>query len=275
MTRHYCRRCELKWYDVWGDGHVHDYTYRTEVIAPTCTEDGYTAHSCICGDAYRDGTTSRLGHSFRDGVCTRCHLSEELAPCDGGSRCPSRQFSDVNTNKWYHESIDYAIANGLMNGVGSGKFSPNGTMTRAMLVTVLWRYTGAPDTAGTPFTDVPSGEWYSDAVAWAAGNDIVNGVGGGRFDPDGQITREQMATMLFRYAEHFGIDTSARGNIWTFRDSSEVHGYAEDAISWCVASSIIGGTESGGVVYLNPRGMATRAEVATILMRYIKNVVNG
>ena len=136
MIRHYCRRCELKWYETDGDsGHVHDYTYRTDTVYPTCINAGYTEHFCACGESYRDGYIPALGHDYVNGVCSRCGNTE--GSCDGGASCPSKPYHDVDTGRWYHEGVDYAIAHGLMNGVGNGMFEPESSMTRAMLVTVL------------------------------------------------------------------------------------------------------------------------------------------
>ena len=163
MIRHYCRRCELKWYDTEGGGHVHDYTYRTDTVYPTCINAGYTEHFCACGESYRDGYIPALGHDYVNGVCSRCGNTE--GSCDGGASCPSKPYHDVDTGRWYHEGIDYAIAHGLMNGVGNGMFEPESSMTRAMLVTVLWRYAGSPAGWENPFTDVPNGSWFTQAVA--------------------------------------------------------------------------------------------------------------
>lgn len=271
MIRHYCRRCELKWYDTEGGGHVHDYTYRTDTVYPTCINAGYTEHFCACGDRYRDGYTAALGHNYVNGVCSRCGNVE--GTCDGGASCPSKPYHDVDTGRWYHEGVDYAIAHGLMNGVGNGMFEPESSMTRAMLVTVLWRYSGSPAEGTNTFVDVKPNQWYTQAVAWAAEHGVVNGVGHGMFEPDGNVTREQMAAILYRYANGVGIDTSARGNLAAFPDRNQVSSYAVDALSWCNAMGIIGGTKEGGVDYLDPQGFATRAQVATILMRYIEKVV--
>lgn len=272
MIRHYCRRCELKWYETdGGSGHVHDYTYRTDTVYPTCIKAGYTEHFCACGESYRDGYTAALGHNYVNGVCSRCGNVE--GTCDGGDACPSKPYYDVDTGRWYHEGVDYAIAHGLMNGVGNGMFEPESSMTRAMLVTVLWRYAGSPAEGTNTFVDVKPNQWYTQAVAWAAKYGVVNGVGHGMFEPDGNVTREQMAAILYRYANGVGIDTSARGNLTAFPDRNQVSSYAVDALSWCNAMGIIGGTKEGGVDYLDPQGFATRAQVATILMRYIEKVV--
>ena len=178
-------------------------------------------------------------------------------------------FADVSEKAWYYDAVQYASQNGLMNGVGNGKFDPEGSMTRAMLVTVLWRYEGEPAEGENTFTDVPNGTWYTDAVAWAAEKGIVGGVGNGNFDPNGSITREQMATILFRYAQNKGIETSKRGELSGFADSGNVSSWAKDAVQWTVAEGIINGSDGK----LLPQGNATRAQVSAILMRFLENIV--
>ena len=347
MIRHYCRRCQFKWYETDGGGHVHDYTFQTNFVYATCTTGGYTEHICACGDRYRDGITPALGHDFLwvtdkvatatepgykheectrchesrnentvipatgeghvhsytdyvkaptctekgytihtctcgstyvdtyvnalghnyvGGVCTRCGATDAQGdkPCDGGATCPSKPYKDVNTRAWYHESIDFAIRGKLMNGIASDRFDPEGSMTRAMLVTVLWRYAGSPKEGTNRFTDVANGQWYTEAVAWAAENGVVNGVGNNRFDPEGKITREQMAAILYRYAKQ----PQTNGSLSSFPDASRVSGYATDAMRWTVEQKIIGGSDGR----LDPQGNATRAQVAAILMRFIQNV---
>ena len=159
-----------------------------------------------------------------------------------------------------------------MNGVGSSQFDPEGSMTRAMLVTVLWRYVGSPEEWSNSFRDVRAGQWYTQAVSWAAKNGIVNGTSPTTFDPEGNITREQMAAILYRYANWKTLDTSARRDFAGFPDANRVSGYATDALSWCIARGIINGSNENGRDYLLPQGNATRAQVATILMRFIQNV---
>ena len=181
------------------------------------------------------------------------------------------QYSDVPMKEWYYDAVQYAARNGLMGGTSANTFEPESAMTRAMLVTVLWRYEGKPMGYQNIFTDVnaKSGSWYIDAVAWAAANGIVGGVGNNKFDPDGNITREQMATILYRYAKKKGIDTGKRGDLSGFPDGGKVESWAKDAVQWTVAEKIIGGSDG----YLLPQGNATRAQVATILMRFIENIV--
>ena len=249
-------RCEVA---VGTPAHVHSYT--AVVTAPTCAVQGYTTYTCSCGEYYYDDYVPALGHSYVDGVCTRC----------GASR-PETRFMDVKPGSWYYKSIVYAVSNGLMNGVGDSKFEPEEGMTRAMLVTVLWRYEGSPKQRPSTFSDVRRGQWYSEAVSWAAKNGIVTGVGDNKFEPDTQITREQIATILYRYAQKKCADTSARGSLSAFPDNGKVNGWAKTALQWCVGEGLIGGTNENGRVYLDPQGTATRAQVATILMRYIEKL---
>lgn len=249
-------RCEVA---VGTPAHVHSYT--AVVTAPTCAVQGYTTYTCSCGEYYYDDYVPALGHSYVDGVCTRC----------GASR-PETRFVDVKLGSWYYNSIVYAVSNGLMNGVGDSKFEPEEGMTRAMLVTVLWRYEGSPKQRPSTFSDVRRGQWYSEAVSWAAKNGIVTGVGDNKFEPDTQITREQIATILYRYAQKKRADTSARGSLSAFPDNGKVNGWAKTALQWCVGEGLIGGTNENGRVYLDPQGTATRAQVATILMRYIEKL---
>ena len=180
-------------------------------------------------------------------------------------------YTDVSEKEWYYDAVQYASQNGLMNGVGNGKFDPEGSMTRAMLVTVLWRYEGEPAEGENTFTDVPNGTWYTDAVAWAAEKGIVGGIGNGKFDPEGSITREQMATILFRYAQNKGIETSKRGELSGFADSGNVSSWAKDAVQWTVAEGIINGSDGK----LLPQGNATRAQLSAILMRFLENIVKA
>ena len=250
---------------------AHEHSYTAVVTPPTCTEKGYTTYTCACGDSYKKDFVSALGHDFKDGTCTRCGASDpNYKPVDP---TPEATFTDVSETAWYKNSVDYAVEHGLMNGTGTNTFEPESTMTRAMLVTVLWRYANAPKPGANPFTDVPNGKWYTDAVAWAAENGVVNGVGDGKFEPDGSVTREQMATILYRYAQKVGIDTSKHTELSAFPDASRVSAYARAPMQWIVAEGVIGGSRENGQDWLNPQGNATRAEVATILMRFIENVM--
>lgn len=183
-------------------------------------------------------------------------------------------FRDVTESDWFYDDVRFANQNGLFNGVEKDLFAPEEPMTRGMLVTVLWRLDGetAPKTA-TTFTDVDANAYYADAVAWAAESGVVNGIGGNKFDPEGNVTREQIAAILFRYASLKGVDTAARADLTAFPDAEKASAYARDALSWAVAAELVKGTKEGSTIYLDPQGSATRAQVAAILSRYAQNIV--
>ena len=179
-------------------------------------------------------------------------------------------FSDVKSGKWFYGAVEYVWKNDLMNGLTKDTFGPNEPMNRAMLVTVLWRAEQPPATQDTtPFTDLKA-KWYKDAVTWAYNNNVVNGTTATTFSPLLPITREQIATIFFRYAEFTGCDTSASADITKFPDGAKVAKYAKAAMSWAVAEGLITGTKVGDKNYLDPKGNATRAQVATILERYLE-----
>ena len=181
----------------------------------------------------------------------------------------STPFKDVKDGKWYTEAIKYVYENKLMNGMTATTFEPNTPMNRAMLVTVLYRSEGEPATSGkTPFTDLKA-NWYKKSVAWAYENKVVNGTTETTFSPLTPITREQIATIFYRFAQFKGRDTSAKANLSTFPDGSKVAKYAKDAMTWAVGEGLITGTKAGKETLLDPKGNATRAQVATILMRYL------
>ncbi len=178
-------------------------------------------------------------------------------------------FIDVKRGEWYVSAVQYAVDNSLFFGVSPLEFAPKVSMNRAMLVTVLWRMEGQPAvSAVNPFKDIPSGEWYSSAVQWAAANGIVYGMTNDQFDPKGNITREQMATILYRYSQHKGYDVSKNVALGAFPDGKETSDYAVTALSWAYGEGLITGVKLGDTDYLEPKGSATRAQVASILMRY-------
>ena len=182
-------------------------------------------------------------------------------------------FTDVVAGTWYYGAAAYAYNNGLFAGMTPTTFAPNATMTRAMLVSVLWRLAGAPaPKAPNTFVDVPDGAWYTDAVTWAAENGVVSGIGGSRFDPSGFVTREQTAEILYNYAHSKGYDVSARADLTAFPDAGSVSGWAEEALSWANAAGLINGTVRDGQTILDPQGSAARQQVATILMNFCQNV---
>ena len=235
--------------------------------AATCTEDGYTGDVCCaaCGIQFYSGVTvNALGHDYRGGICANCGQANPQQP--------DVRYEDVSRTAWYYDAVQYVSRNGLMNGVGNGCFEPEGEMTRAMVVTVLWRCAGSPVEGENVFADVEADQWYTKAVAWAAHNGVVNGVGEGRFEPDSFVTREQLAAILYRYSVAQGMNVSASADLRAFPDSETVSDYAKDALAWAVAAGLINGIGKDGSSYLAPQDSATRAQVAAILMRYMENL---
>ena len=182
---------------------------------------------------------------------------------------PAMPFTDVHEGDWFYEEVLYAYENGLMNGVGDNRFAPNSATTRGMLVTILYRLEGEPAVTGEAgFDDVAAGQWYTDAVIWAAANDIVNGIGDNQFGPENTLTREQLVTMLYRYAQNKGYDVTASADLSGYPDAGQIQSWAQDAMTWAVAEGIVEGMDGN----LNPAGHATRAQIATILMRFCEGV---
>ena len=178
-------------------------------------------------------------------------------------------FVDVSSADWYYENVRYAVENKLMNGTSENTFSPNNALTRAMLVTVLYRLEGEPDAENVSFTDVDSEAYYANAVAWAKQNGIVNGVTENEFAPDNNITREQIAAIMHRYAQYKGYNVSVgeNTNILSYTDSESISEYAVASMQYVVGSGLIKGKSD---TTLNPKDNATRAEIAAILQRFIE-----
>lgn len=180
-------------------------------------------------------------------------------------------FTDVSTSDWFYDDVAFVYENGLFSGTDSRSFSPNASMTRAMLVTVLYRLEGEPTVTGrSSFTDVRSGAYYEKAVIWAAANGIVTGTDSTSFSHDAKVTREQLAAILYRYAQYRKLDTDASAKLNSFTDADSVSAYASEALGWAVSESLINGASGK----LMPKGDATRAQVAAILHRFVKNVLN-
>ena len=188
--------------------------------------------------------------------------------CSAGAANVSN-FSDVRPSDWYHDAVNYVCENGLMNGTSDTAFSPNATTSRGMIVTILYRLAGSPDMPesnwGYPYADVDTNAYYSAPVYWARMNDLVTGYSDTQFGPNDAITREQLTAILYRYADHLGLDTDTGfipDKYYDFSDYQSVSRYATNAMSWCVNKGIVSGSDGK----LNPHGTATRAEVATMLM---------
>ena len=241
FVRESCKHCDYSVITEITAPLGHD--YQAVVTAPTLDEGGYTTHTCSrCGDSYVDSETPALGH-----------------------KCAA--YTDIPTD-WAKEGICFVIENGLMVGTTSTTFAPKDTLTRAMLVTVLYRMAGSPAVdAPSGFTDVADGQWYSDAIAWAAANGIVNGVGGNKFAPSEPVTREQLAAIFFRYAKAEAPEADVLSG---YPDAESVSTYARDAMAWAVSTGLVTGSKEADGTYLVPQGLAAREQAAAILMRYVK-----
>ena len=183
----------------------------------------------------------------------------------------SATFTDVTEKHWFNDSVQYVYEKGLMNGITEKTFEPNKPTSRAMIVTILYRLEGSPAVTGKHgFNDVKTGSWYDNAVAWAAANGIVTGYSDAEFGPSNNITREQMAAIMHRYANYKKYNTSKAGDLNAFSDKASVSSYAAESMSWAVGSGIISGKGGGNLV---PRAGATRAEAAAILQRFCENTI--
>lgn len=193
-------------------------------------------------------------------------------PCDGGKDCPSAPFTDVDTAKWYHLSVDYVLAHKMMNGVSSRAFAPNANLTRGMLVQILYNLEGKPKGTAANFSDVQADAWYAEAVGWAASNKVVTGYADGTFRPNAAVTREQAAAILYRYAQSKSIDVSVgeNTNILSYVDVQQASEYAITALQWAVGAGVLNGKNGGR---LAPTGTATRAEIAAIMQRWCENII--
>ena len=174
-------------------------------------------------------------------------------------------FTDVKEGDWFYEAVQFAVQYDMMNGTGSNRFQPDNLLSRSMIATILWRLEGSPTGSSAHFTDVSGSMWYAEAVNWAASNGLVNGYGNSTFGPEDSITREQMAAILYRYAQFKGYDDTVQGNLSDFTDGGQTSDWAEDAVVWAVNNGLL--TGKGGSL-LDAKGSATRAEAAAILMRF-------
>ncbi|SBW04877.1 exported hypothetical protein [uncultured Eubacteriales bacterium] len=198
---------------------------------------------------------------------TTTHLSTYVVGYDAWTN----SFADVRSGAWYYDAVKYAVQNGLFTGTTTTTFGPETDMSRAMLVTVLYRLEGKPAvTAGATFTDVENGQWYTDAVRWANATGIITGYDSGMFGTNDSVTREQLAAILYRYADYKGYDTTGADDLSAYSDASGVSPYARSAMEWAVDAGLITGITTGGLL---PGDSASRAQVATILMRFVENVV--
>ena len=246
--------------------HEHTWDAGTVTQKPTATEPGVRTYTCtVCGERKTESIPAT-------GVPDTC---------PGGPTCPGYAFRDMPApDNWAHAGLDYCISRGYINGLSATSVDPGGTCTRAQLVCILYRIQGEPkvvegyelDKLREPFTDdVPRGQWYTNAIWWAKLTGIVNGTSATTFDPNGRITREQLAAILYRYTAKYAPDaTGNAASIAAYPDAGSVSAYARDAMAWAVGNGLISGIPYGEnkTDYLEPAGSATRAQVATIFMRY-------
>lgn len=225
--------------------------------APTETTPGVRTFTCtVCGQTRTEAIPAT-------GAST----------CTGGPSCPSYGLRDVaGPGYWAHEGIDYCVRNRLMSGVGAGTFSPGTACTRAQIVKILYNRSGNQADYSyyyLPFTDVAPGAWYYNAVAWAYYNDVTSGTSATTFTPNAAITRQQLVTFLYRYTVKYAPEfTGNAAPISAFPDAGSVANWAYAAMSWAVGNGLIKGNAHNGLDYLDPNGSATRAQTATIIMRY-------
>ena len=260
---HLCARCNTREGEDIPKLHEHAWNAGVVTQKPTATEPGVKTFTCtICGATK---TESIPATGLPD-------------TCPGGPTCPGYAFRDMPVPAdWSHEGLDYCIYRGYVAGTSASTVSPTGVCTRAQLVSILYRMQGEPTTVKgyelsklrAPFNDVPRGQWYTDAIWWAKLTDVVAGTSATTFDPEGEITREQLAVILYNYTQQFAPGSiPAAGSLAGFPDAGSVSSWARTEMAWAVGNGLIAGTGSGGVAYLSPQGSATRAQVAAILMRF-------
>ena len=260
---HICARCNARVGEDIPKLHEHAWNAGVVTQKPTATEPGVKTYTCtICNE---QKTESIPATGVPD-------------TCPGGPTCPGYAFRDMPApDSWAHAGLDYCIYSGYINGLSATTVDPSGTCTRAQLVCILYRIQGEPKVVEgyelaklrAPFDDVPRGQWYTNAILWAKLTGIVNGTSATTFDPSGQITREQLATILYRYTAEYAPDaTGNAASLADYPDAGSVSAYARDAMAWAVGNGLIKGLPHDKTDYLEPGGSTTRAQVATILMRY-------
>ena len=243
--------------DVIGDGAVDG------------NDDGGVNKDGLPGDTQKDVTTGPTNPDIPLGAlpdpCAQDALTGPEAQDEASDYI--NPYTDVQSTNWFYNAVKYVTENGLMNGTDYREFSPNIPMTRAMFALILYRLNDQPDVfADNPFTDVPEGQWYTDAILWANENGLMLGTGSGIFEPRNNITREQVVTVLYRYAEGQEFDISNQSNLSDYIDAVEISDWALDAVTWAVGTGVIKGRSTTTLV---PQGLVTRAEVAQILLNFL------
>ena len=235
-------------------------------LAKAVSEEAFENAKSILTELWAFVKADQAGELAEDAVFTPSVLTENKMPTY--SIDMAYTFDDVASDAWYADAVHYVAENGIMNGAGDGTFAPYTIMNRSMLVQVLYALEGKPAVSGSSFADVASDAWYADAVAWAAQTGIVTGLSDTTFGPDQVLTREQLATILYRYAAYKGYDVTASGDLDSYTDAAQLGAYALEAMEWATGSSLISGSNGA----LAPQSSATRAEAATILMRFLESV---
>lgn len=237
---------------------IKDFGGKITVSFPYTAPKGQSAEKTVVYFSDEKGTLTAMETSYADNklTFTTTHNSEYVAIYE--------PFSDARTTDWFAKYVQYVFDKGYMNGMGDDKFQPNTNLSRAMMVTTLYRIKGASGGNPAVFSDVAEGKWFTEAINWAAAAKIASGMGDGTFAPDADMTREQMAQFLYNYAKANGADVTATGDLSQFADASAVSAWAQDAMKWAVGAGLINGMDGK----LNPQGTATRAQVATVLTRF-------
>lgn len=252
---------------------------KVRTVAPTCVDDGYDLETCtVCGKSRKTGLVFPTGHNdqligavpatnVEDGSetyqCSRCGriYSKTLV-------CQLNRFTDLDHKSWYFPYVTTMVSGGLMNGTSENSFGPNATLTRAMLVTILYRMQGEPETAPSAFRDVKLSAWYANAVGWASEAGVVSGYPDKTFRPDAAVTREQAATILFRYCVILGRSNTSRNSLSAFSDKDKVSSYAVEPMEWASACGILSGFPDGT---LRPKGNAVRVQIAKMLVTLLES----
>ena len=269
----------LEAYFVSDGTRIHDFKGGSVELSIPYRADGAIRAWFLKEDGTREPVSARYDkenaqlilHHFSHYVIEELDSSAAYTVCAKDDSCPLGLFADAAPTAWYHDGVHYCIENGLMQGVSTASFLPNGSTTRAQLVTILWRLEGNPAlVSAADFSDIADGAWYAGAIRWAADSGVVKGYDNGCFGPNDAVTREQMAAILYRYAQHKGYDVSAGKdtNILSFDDAFAVSEYAIPAMQWACGSGMVRGIAQKGGMLLAPRDTTTRAQTATLLMRF-------
>ena len=275
-----CSRCTYTTYnEIAATGHT--WTPATCTTPKTCsvcsaTEGDALGHSwgkwTVITPATEDAEGTERRVCRNDGSHRQTRAIPKLTPadCAMGDDCPLCGFGDLDSDAWYHDGVHYCLEKGLMQGFSDGLFRPDGDTTRAQLAMILWRLEGSPAVETAPeFDDVDPDAWYIGAVRWASAEGVVRGFGDGRFAPDEAVTREQMAAILCRCAARLGHDVSADGDLSGFADAASISAYAVPALEWARATGLVEGIEQSGALRLAPGDPTTRAQMATLLLRFL------